>query len=303
MAMFATCKETPYYKEVLLMKLKSLTDTYTLSNGVEIPCIGFGTWQTPNGEVAVSAVLSALEAGYRHIDTAQGYGNEESVGIAVKKSGIKREEIFITSKLANDDHGYERTMAAFEGTMKRLDMDYLDLYLIHWPNPIAFRDNWQEANAGTWKAFEELYKAKRIRAIGISNFHPHHIEELMKTATIPPMVNQIRLCPGDTQDEVVDYCRSHNILLEAYSPLGVGKIFEVPEMKALAEKYGKTIAQIAIHWSLQRGYLPLPKSVTPSRIRENADVFDFELDESDVELISNLKGCVGYSANPDEITW
>ncbi len=285
------------------MKLKSLTDTYTLSNGVEIPCIGFGTWQTPNGEVAVSAVLSALEAGYRHIDTAQGYGNEESVGIAVKKSGIKREEIFITSKLANDDHGYERTMAAFEGTMKRLDMDYLDLYLIHWPNPIAFRDNWQEANAGTWKAFEELYKAKRIRAIGISNFHPHHIEELMKTATIPPMVNQIRLCPGDTQDEVVDYCRSHNILLEAYSPLGVGKIFEVPEMKALAEKYGKTIAQIAIHWSLQRGYLPLPKSVTPSRIRENADVFDFELDESDVELISNLKGCVGYSANPDEITW
>jgi diketogulonate reductase-like aldo/keto reductase len=285
------------------MKLKSLTDTYTLSNGVEIPCIGFGTWQTPDGEVAVSSVLSALEAGYRHIDTAQGYGNEESVGIAVKKSGIKREEIFITSKLANNDHGYERTMAAFEGTMKRLDMDYLDLYLIHWPNPIAFRDNWQEANAGTWKAFEELYKAKRIRAIGISNFHPHHIEELMKTATIAPMVNQIRLCPGDTQDEVVDYCRAHNILLEAYSPFGVGKLFEVPEMKALAEKYGKTIAQIAIRWSLQRGYLPLPKSVTPSRIRENVDVFDFELEESDVELIANLKGCVGYSADPDTITW
>ena len=285
------------------MKLKSLTDTYTLSNGVEIPCIGFGTWQTPDGDVAVSSVLSALEAGYRHIDTAQGYGNEESVGIAVKKSGIKREEIFITSKLANSDHGYKKTMAAFEGTMKRLDMDYLDLYLIHWPNPIAFRDNWQEANAGTWKAFEELYKAKRIRAIGISNFHPHHIEELMKTATIAPMVNQIRLCPGDTQDEVVDYCRAHNILLEAYSPFGVGKLFEVPEMKALAEKYGKTIAQIAIRWSLQRGYLPLPKSVTPARIRENVDVFDFELEESDVELIANLKGCVGYSADPDTITW
>ncbi|MFY9176362.1 MAG: aldo/keto reductase [Caldicoprobacterales bacterium] len=285
------------------MKFKSLTDTFTLSNGVEIPCIGFGTWQIPDGEVAVSAVLSALETGYRHIDTAQGYGNEESVGIAVKKSGIKREELFITSKLANNDHGYDRTMAAFEGTMKRLDMDYLDLYLIHWPNPIAFRDNWQEANAGTWKAFEELYKAKRIRAIGISNFHPHHIEELMKTATIPPMVNQIRLCPGDTQDEVVDYCRANNILLQAYSPLGSGKIFEVPEMKALAEKYGKTIAQIAIRWSLQRGYLPLPKSTSPARIRENADVFDFELEEADVELIANLKGCVGYSANPDEITW
>ena len=282
--------------------MKSLTDTYTLSNGVETL---HRLWYmaNPDGEVAVSSVLSALEAGYRHIDTAQGYGNEESVGIAVKKSGIKREEIFITSKLANNDHGYERTMAAFEGTMKRLDMDYLDLYLIHWPNPIAFRDNWQEANAGTWKAFEELYKAKRIRAIGISNFHPHHIEELMKTATIPPMVNQIRLCPGDTQDEVVDYCRAHNILLEAYSPFGVGKLFEVPEMKALAEKYGKTIAQIAIRWSLQRGYLPLPKSVTPARIRENVDVFDFELEESDVELIANLKGCVGYSADPDTITW
>jgi diketogulonate reductase-like aldo/keto reductase len=283
--------------------MKSLTDTYTLSNGVKIPCIGFGTWQTPDGEVAVSSVLSAIEAGYRHIDTAQGYGNEESVGIAAKKSGVKREELFITSKLANNDHGYERTLAAFEGTMKRLDMDYLDLYLIHWPNPIAFRDNWQEANAGTWKAFEELYKAKRIRAIGISNFHPHHIKELMKTATIPPMVNQIRLCPGDTQDEVVDYCRSQNILLQAYSPFGVGKIFEVPEMKALAEKYGKSIAQIAIRWSLQRGYLPLPKSVTPSRIKENVDVFDFELEESDVELIANLKGCVGYSTHPDEITW
>ena len=253
--------------------------------------------------MAVSSVLSAIEAGYRHIDTAQGYGNEESVGIAVKKSGVPREELFITSKLANSEHGYEKTLAAFEGTMEKLDMDYLDLFLIHWPNPIAFRDNWQEANAGTWKAFEELYNAKRIRAIGISNFHPHHTEELMKTATIPPMVNQIRLCPGDTQDHVVDYCRSQNILLQAYSPLGVGKIFEVPEMKALAEKYGKSIAQIAIRWSLQRGYLPLPKSVTPSRIKENANVFDFELEASDVELIANLKGCAGFSANPDEITW
>lgn len=283
--------------------MKSLTDYYTLSNGVHIPCIGFGTWQTPDGDVAVSSVLSAIEAGYRHIDTAQGYGNEESVGIAVKKSGVPREELFITSKLANSEHGYEKTLAAFEGTMEKLDMDYLDLFLIHWPNPIAFRDNWQEANAGTWKAFEELYNAKRIRAIGISNFHPHHTEELMKTATIPPMVNQIRLCPGDTQDHVVDYCRSQNILLQAYSPLGVGKIFEVPEMKALAEKYGKSIAQIAIRWSLQRGYLPLPKSVTPSRIKENANVFDFELEASDVELIANLKGCAGFSANPDEITW
>ena len=283
--------------------MKSLTDCYTLSNGVEIPCIGFGTWQTPDGDVAVSSVLSALQAGYRHIDTAQGYGNEESVGTAVKKSGIDRKEIFITSKLNNSEHGYQKTLDAFEETMKKLDMDYIDLFLIHWPNPIAFRDQWQEANAGTWKAFEELYNAGRIRSIGISNFHPHHIEELMKTATIAPMVNQIRLCPGDTQDEVVEYCRSRNILLEAYSPLGVGKIFDVPEMQMLAEKYERSIAQICVRWSLQRGYLPLPKSVTPARIKENAEVFDFELSADDVQLIADLKGVVGYSADPDQITW
>jgi len=280
-----------------------LTDCYTLANGVKIPCIGFGTWQTPNGEVAVSSVLSALEAGYRHIDTAQGYGNEESVGIAVKQSGIDRKELFLTSKLTNSEHGYEKTLAAFETTLEKLGTDYLDLFLIHWPNPIAFRDHWQEANAGTWKAFEELYRSKRIRAIGISNFRPRHMEELSRTAEIAPMVNQIRLCPGDTQDEVVEYCRTHNILLEAYSPLGVGKIFEVPEMKALAEKYQKSIAQICIRWSLQRGYLPLPKSVTPSRIRENTQVFDFELDSSDVQLIADLKGCVGYSSDPDTTTF
>ena len=283
--------------------MKSITDCYKLSNGVEIPCIGFGTWQTPNGDLAVSSVLSALQAGYRHIDTAQGYGNEESVGTAIKKSGIDRKEIFITSKLNNSEHGYQKTLDAFEETMKKLDMDYIDLFLIHWPNPIAFRNHWQEANAGTWKAFEELYNAGRIRSIGISNFHPHHIEELMKTATVAPMVNQIRLCPGDTQDEVVDYCRSRNILLEAYSPLGVGKIFDVPEMQMLAEKYEKSIAQICIRWSLQRGYLPLPKSVTPARIKENAEVFDFELSADDVQLIADLKGVVGYSADPDKITW
>lgn len=283
--------------------MKSLSDTYVLSNGVHIPIIGFGTWQTPDGEVAVSSVLTALEAGYRHIDTAQGYGNEESVGIAVKKSGLDRKDVFITSKLANSERGYERTMAAFEKTMQKLDMDYLDLFLLHWPNPIAYRDNWEEANAVTWKALEELYNAGRIRALGISNFRRHHIDALLKTAVVKPVVNQIRLCPGDTQDDVVNYSREKGMLLEAYSPLGIGKIFEVPQMQALAKKYGKSIAQIAIRWSLQRGYLPLPKSVTPERIRENADVFDFELEAADVELIANLKGCVGYSTDPDTISW
>lgn len=283
--------------------MKSLRDCFELQNGVGIPCIGFGTFQTPNGEIAVSAVKDAIALGYRHIDTAAGYGNEESVGIAVKQSGIKREEIFITSKLYNSDHGYENTMKAFEQTMKNLDMDYLDLYLIHWPNPIKYRNEWQSANAGTWKAFEELYKAGRIRSIGISNFHPHHIDELLKTAAIVPMVNQIRLCPGDTQDEVVAYCKDHNIVVEAYSPLGTGLIFEVPQMQDIAQKYGKTIAQICIRWSLQMGFLPLPKSVTESRIKENIDVFDFELSKQDVEKISNLKGCCGYSHNPDTTTF
>lgn len=283
--------------------MRTLADCYQLSNGVGIPCIGFGTYQTPNGDIAVSAVKEAIAAGYRHIDTAAGYGNEESVGAAVKQSGVQRGELFITSKLKNPDHGYENTMKAFEQTMKYLDMDYMDLYLIHWPNPISFRNCWQEANAGTWRAFEELYKAGRIRSIGISNFHRHHIEELMKTAEIAPMVNQIRLCPGDTQDELVAYCKAHNILPEAYSPLGTGLIFQVPEMKEMAQRYGKSIAQICIRWSLQMGFLPLPKSVTTSRIRENADVFDFVLSEQDVKKISALNGCCGYSLNPDTITF
>ena len=281
----------------------SLTKHFELSNGVKIPSVGFGTWQTPNGEVALSAVKDAIELGYRHMDTAAGYGNEESVGIAVKQSGIARDEIFITSKLQNSAHGYKDTLEAFEQTMRKLDMDYLDLYLIHWPNPIKYRNSWQEVNAGTWKAFEELYAAGRIRSIGISNFHPHHIDELMKTATVAPMVNQIRLCPGDTQDEVEAYCKANNILLEAYSPLGTGLIFEVPEVKALAQKYEKTIAQICIRWSLQMGYLPLPKSLTKSRIKENFEVFDFELSAQDVQVIADLKGCCGYSKDPDTITW
>ncbi|MDR1570411.1 MAG: aldo/keto reductase [Oscillospiraceae bacterium] len=282
---------------------KSLTDCYVLSNGVNIPCIGFGTWQVENGDGAVAAVKSALQSGYRHIDTAEGYGNEESVGRAVKESGVPREKIFITSKLTNNMHGYENTLEAFEKTMADLDTGYLDLFLIHWPNPIKFRGNWREANAGSWKAFEELYKAGRIRAIGVSNFHPHHIDELMKNADVAPMVNQIRLCPGCTQDAVVDYCKSNGILVEAYSPLGIGKVFEVPEMREFAKKYGKSVAQICVRWSIERGYLPLPKSVTPARIKENADVFDFELSPQDIQTIAGLTGCCGLASDPDTITW
>ena len=276
-------------------------DTYRLSNGVNIPCIGFGTWQTPNGEVAVEAVKAAIRAGYTHIDTAQGYGNEESVGRAIRESGVKREELFITTKLVNDYHSYDLVMTSFAESLKKLGLDYVDLFLIHWPNPLKYRDRWEEANAESWKAMEELYEAGKIRAIGISNFRKHHIDALLKTAKVRPMVNQIRLCPGETQDELVAYSRSQGMILEAYSPLGTGKIFEVPEMKRLAEKYNKSIAQVCIRWSLQQGYLPLPKSVTASRIEENIRVFDFELDEEDVKLISGLKGCVGLSGDPDNM--
>ena len=286
------------------MPMTSLTSTFLLANGVEIPCIGFGTWQTPDGETAVNAVKVALEAGYRHIDTAASYKNEESVGEAIRLSGINREEIFVTTKLDNPDHGYEETKAAFNASLDKLDMDYVDLYLIHWPNPISSRHNWKEANAGSWKAFEEFYEQGKIRALGVSNFRKHHLEALYETAKIKPVVNQIHLCPGDLQPEVVAYCREQDILLEAYSPLGTGAIFEVPEMQEIANETGKTVAQVAIRWSLQKGFLPLPKSVTPERIRENAEIFDFELTDDQVATIDNLEpGIAGFGAEPDSITW
>lgn len=282
--------------------MKSLTDGYKLRNGVKIPCVGLGMWQTPNGEVAVSAVREAIAAGYRHIDTAQGYANEESVGIGIRECGVPRNEIFITSKLTNSEHGYDRTMKAFEESMKKLATDYLDLFLIHWPNPLAFRDQWEEKNAETWKAFEELYEAGRIKSIGISNFMPHHVDALMKTAKVKPMVNQIKLCPGITQPKVVEYCAREGILLEAYSPLGTGRVFDIPEMKQISAKYGKTIAQVCLRWTLQKGWLPLPKSVTPSRIKENTAIFDFELAADDIEKISAVTGA-GEAADPDTVNF
>jgi diketogulonate reductase-like aldo/keto reductase len=285
------------------MGYTSLTDTFTLSNGVKIPCIGFGTWQTPDGDIAVSSVKAALKAGYRHIDTAAIYGNEESVGRAIKESGVPRKEIFLTTKLWNTEHGYEPAIRAFEESARKLGTDYFDLYLIHWPNPVNFRGNWQQANADTWRAFEELYKAGKVRAVGISNFHERHIEPLLKTAAIAPQVNQIRLCPGNTQDAVVEYSRSKNMLLEAYSPLGVGKVLSSPEIKIFADKYGRSVAQICIRWSLQRGYLPLPKSVTSERIEENTKVFDFEISAEDVGKIAALTGIGGLDQNPDETSF
>ncbi|MDA3844938.1 MAG: aldo/keto reductase [Vallitaleaceae bacterium] len=280
--------------------MKNLNDTYTLQNGVKIPVVGFGTWQTPNDEVGYKAVLKALEVGYTHIDTAAVYGNEVSVGKAIKDSGMKREEIFLTSKIWNDAHGYEATLKAFDESLERLDTDYLDLYLIHWPNPLAFRDTWEETNAGTWKAMEELYAAGKIKAIGVSNFCERHIDALLKTAKVVPMVNQIRLCPGDAKEELVAYCEEKKILLEAYSPLGTGKVFEVEALKEMASKYDTTVAKVCLRWSLQRGFVPLPKSITPERIADNADIFGFDISADDLNIISNLTGCCGQSDNPDE---
>ncbi|WP_269466212.1 aldo/keto reductase [Marinilactibacillus sp. 15R] len=280
----------------------SLTDTYTLKNGVEIPVVGFGTWQSTDEE-AEKSVLWALEAGYRHIDTAAAYKNETGVGRGIKKSGLNREEIFITTKLSNQEHGYEEAKKAIQDSLDKLDTDYIDLYIIHWPNPIKYRDNWKEANAQSWRAMEEAVEAGKIRAIGVSNFHPHHLEALAETAKIEPTLNQILLNPSDMQTEVVKYNQAHDIVSEAYSPLGTGKIFEVEELKELAAKYNKSIAQLVLRWSLQHGFLPLPKSVHEERVHENADIFDFEIEEEDMKKIDSLKGRAGSAQDPDQTSF
>lgn len=284
---------------------KSLESVFSLSNGVKMPCLGFGTWQSSDGEEAYNAVLSALRLGYRHIDTAAAYGNEKSVGRAIadflKESSVKRSDLFITTKLWNEDHGYENAKKAIEVSLEKLGLDYLDLYLIHWPNPVKFRSCWQKANAESWAAMEEAVDAGKIRAIGISNFCERHIDELLKTAKIKPMVNQIKVCPGQPQKQLADYSRSLGMVVEGYSPLGTGGIFKNAEIKQLAEKYGRTVAQVCIRWCLQQGVVPLPKSVNPARIEENSKIFDFNLSDEDLERIANLKNLeIRPVRNPDE---
>lgn len=284
------------------MQFQKVTDCYTLVNGVKIPCVGYGTFKMANDADTADAICAALAAGYRHIDTAQTYGNEESVGKALKKCGLPREDIFLTSKLGNNDHGYEATHKAFGNTLKALGTDYLDLYLIHWPNPVASRENWVEANTGSWKAMEELYQDGKIRAIGVSNFFPRHFTPLFDTAKVLPMVNQISLSPGQAQKELCDYSREKGMLLEAYSPLGQGSMLKNPVLQEIAAKYGKSVAQICVRWSLQMGFLPLPKSSHPERIAGNMEVFDFEISTEDMAVITNLPR-ESTVRDPDTITF
>lgn len=285
------------------MDFNSLTDTYQLNNGVKIPIIGFGTWQTPSGDVAKASVKAALDAGYRHLDTAAAYGNEESVGEGIKASGVKRSDLFVTTKLWNADHGYQNTKKAIDTSLEKLDLDYLDLYLIHWPNPAAMRDNWAELNAESWQAMEEAVQAGKIRAIGVSNFRKKHLDELLKTASIKPAVNQNYLNPSDMQEELVKYNDELGILNEAYSPLGTGGLLGNETVKKVAEEVGKSPAQVLIRWSLQHGFLPLPKSVHPEYIKANVEVFDFELAPEQMAELDKLHGASKLANDPDQVNF
>lgn len=272
----------------------------TMSNGVQIPQIGFGTWQIPSGIVTRDSIRLALEAGYRHIDTAAAYFNEKSVGEGIAESGIARGEIFLTTKLHNEDHGYDLTRAGFEKSLKALGVDYIDLYLIHWPNPIAHRHHWQEANAGSWRAIEEFYRAGVVKSIGVSNFAERHLEELMKSAEIAPMVNQIRLFAGERQEALVSSCRKRGMVLEAYSPLGTGNLLKNETIATVAAAHGKSAAQISLRYLVQKGFVVLPKSIREETIRENLAIFDFSLTGEEMHLLDGMENSVGETRNPDE---
>lgn len=254
-----------------------------LNNGIRMPQIGLGVWEIPDGAETRSAITTALQAGYRLIDTARLYGNETSVGQAVRDSGLPREEIFVTTKLWNDEQGYDSTLRAYDRSLERLGLDYVDLYLIHWPAPARglFKRSWQ--------ALEKLYADKRVRAIGVSNFRPRHLEELQDIWEVVPMVNQIELHPYEQQIETRQFCEEHGISIESYSPLQRGgQLLAEPLLVELADKYGKSPAQIVLRWHIQEGLIVIPKSATLERIRENIDIFDFEMHEDDIELIREL---------------
>ncbi|MEW2411126.1 aldo/keto reductase [Streptomyces griseoviridis] len=262
--------------------MSSKVPPITLNNGVEMPQLGFGVWQVPDDE-AERAVATALESGYRSIDTAAIYGNEEGTGRAIAASGLPREDVFVTTKLWNSDQGYDSTLRAFDTSLAKLGLEYVDLYLIHWPAPD--RDSYLD----TYKAFERLHADGRVRAIGVSNFLPEHLKRLLDETSVVPAVNQIELHPQLQQRELRELHAEHGIATEDWSPLGSGKgLLEVPALVAIAQKHERTPAQVVVRWHLQVGNIVIPKSVTPSRIKENIDVFDFSLDAEDLAAISAL---------------
>ena len=255
--------------------------TVTLNDGIEMPQLGLGTYGIGNDEEIATAIADALELGYRLIDSAAAYENEEAVGEGVRRSGVPREEVFLTTKLANEDHGYEATQRALAASLERLGMDYVDLYLIHWPNPSKSEDAWRDLIRGTWRAFEEAQAAGKIRSIGVSNFEPVHFEALAETQKVVPSVNQIRFFPGVKQTATEDYCRRHNIVLEAYTPLGKGTgLLESELLRRLALKHGGTAAQVALRYAIERGYVPIPKSGNRDRMEENLGAFGISLDDA-----------------------
>ena len=265
-----------------------------LSNGLKIPSIGFGTYKLGDDEKVINAVDYALKVGYRHIDTAAFYGNEEAIGKALKKSNVKREDIFLATKLWNNCHGYENAMNAFNDSIKRLGVEYLDLYYIHWPNELNFE---------TWKALEDLYYEGKVKAIGVCNFKIGHLEDLKKTARIMPMVNQVELHPGFTQKEMVKYCEENNIQLIAWSPIMRGRLLTEPLMIQLSEKYNKTITQIILRWHIQNDIIPIPKSSNEERIKENFNIFDFEISKEDILKIDTLDRNENVSGVPDNTSY
>lgn len=275
------------------MIAKSLQDKTTLHNGVKMPWFGIGVFKVEEGPELVHAVKTAIKHGYRSVDTAAIYENEEGVGQGIregmKEAGISREDLFVTSKVWNTDLGYESAIAAYETSLKKLGLEYLDLYLIHWPVEGKYKD--------AWRALETLYKEGRVKAIGVSNFQIHHLEDLMKEAEIKPMVNQVEYHPRLTQKELQSFCQEHGIQLEAWSPLMQGQLLDHQVLKEIADKYGKSIAQVILRWDLQNGVVTIPKSTKEHRIIENATVFDFELTDEDMKRINELNQ--NYRVGPD----
>lgn len=275
--------------------IKNIQDTVTLHNGVKMPQLGFGVFKVEEGSQTVESVKKALEIGYRAIDTAAIYKNEEGVGQAIRESGIPREELFITSKVWNSDQGYESTLKAYDESLKRLGLEYLDLYLIHWPVKGKYND--------TWRALEELYKDGRVRSIGVSNFHVHHLEDLFANSELKPVIDQVELHPRLAQPELREFCEKNEIKVEAWGPLGQGHLIDEPTLKHISEKHEKTTAQVLIRWHLQHGIVVIPKSVTPSRIEENANVFDFELSLDEMNQIDALNLNERFGADPDNFNF